>query len=95
MGVQRGVPDRRVLLRAGQGLELGAGGGVLGAVLVEDGRDGAEPGPAGQDLLLGGRGRPAACLDAAQRRQRVQVGADPGDGAGRGQIVLPGGPEPG
>jgi hypothetical protein len=89
------MPHRRVLVGAGQGLELGAGGGVLGAVLIEDGRDRAEPGPAGQDLLLSWRGRPGAGLDPAQGRQRVQVGADPGRGPGRSQIVLTAGPEPG
>jgi hypothetical protein len=95
VGVQRGAAQRGVFRLAGQGPELVPGGGVLGTVLVEDRRDGAEPGPAGQDLLFGGGRGPVPGLDAAQRRQRGQVRRGAGGRAGRGQVVLPGGPEPG
>lgn len=43
-----------------------AGSSVLGAGFVEDLGDGAEPRPAGENLLLCGRRGPAFLLQAAQ-----------------------------
>ena len=68
--------------------------GKLRLAVVEDLRDRAPPGPAGQDRLLLGQGRAVVPFDGAQRGERREVRADAGDGTGRGQVVLAPGPEP-
>jgi hypothetical protein len=94
MGVAGAAAQRRVLIVGGEGVQLLADGGVLGAGLIEDLGDGAEPGPAGQDLLLFRRRGPAFGLQAAQESQCRQGRRDAGLGAGRGEVVLGGWPEP-
>jgi hypothetical protein len=95
MGVAGRAAQRRVLLAGDQGVQLIADVGVLGARFVEDLPDGAESGPAGKDLLLVRRRGPAFGLQAAQERQRREGRRDPGLVAGRGEVVLGGGLEPG
>ena len=91
VGVVRvqGVAGRRGQFRRGQQAgELVAGPGVRSPVGIEDLRDGTPARPAGQDRLLIGCGRAVLALDGAERGERGQVRADPGDCSGGGEIVL-------
>ena len=91
VGVVRveGVAGRRGQLRRGQQAgELVAGPGVRSPAGIEDLRDRAPARPAGQHRLLVGGRRAVLALDGAERGERGQVRADPGDRAGRGEIVL-------
>jgi hypothetical protein len=62
--------------------------GELLACGVEHLRDCAPPGPAGQHRLFGGGRGAAVAGDVPQRGERRQIGADAGDSAGRGKVVL-------
>jgi hypothetical protein len=94
VGVAGAAAQRRVLLIGGEGVQLLADGGVLGTLFVEDLPDSAEPRPAGQDPLLFYSRGPAFGLQAAQESQCLQGRRDAGLVAGRGEVVLGGGPEP-
>ena len=67
---------------------------VVAAGLVEHLRDRPPAGPAGKQRLLGWGRRPPLPLDGPQGPQRLQVGADPADRAGRGEVLLASWPEP-
>ena len=95
VGVERVPRGRGHFLPGQQPGEFLAGPVQLGVRVVEDGRDGSPAGPAGQGCLLGRGCRAVPGLDGAQRGDRGEVGADPRDGAGRREVVLPGRAEPG
>ena len=88
VGVDRGAAGRGQLGGGQQAGQLRACPGELLAVLVEDLRDGAPAGPAGQDRLLGRGRRTGVVLQGAQDRERGEVGADPAGGARGCQVVL-------
>jgi hypothetical protein len=95
VGVEGVARSGRQLSGVQQGGELAAGPGEILAAVVEDLGDGTPAGPAGQGLLLVGGDRAVFALDALQGGEGGQVGADPGDGAGGGQVVLARGAEGG
>lgn len=66
--------------------------GVGGVVLVEQLREAAPPGPAGEDRLVLRRcGRAAA--EPVEDFERLEVGGELGGGPGRGEVGLASGPE--
>ena len=75
--VDRGPPRRRVLGPGQELVQLGAGSGELGVVVVEHLRDRAPPRPAGQHRLLVRRRGPVLALKQAEQAERGQVGRDP------------------
>ena len=75
--------------------ELLTGPRKLRATLVEHLGNRAPARPPGHRPLLARAGRTAVTLNGTQRGQRSDIGADPADGARRGQVVLAGGTEGG
>ena len=91
MGVEGVTARCRVLLVRQQRPELLARRGecaVLARLPGEDRCDRPPPRPAGQDLLLGGRGRAGLGLQRLDDRDRRQVGFQPRHGPRRSQIAV-------
>ncbi len=91
--VEGGLGGGPPLALVEQLLQLGAGGGEPFAAFVEHGGDGTPSRPAGEHLLLVGGGGPVGRLQLTQQAQRGDVGGDLRGRAGRGEVVLGGGPE--